>query len=133
MPATATRMEPSTAGRWEGLSPENRMQNRAVRPGGALIAQAGLLLLLAALYLLAAKAGLRLASVAAQVPVIWPASGTALAAVLLLGRRAWPAIWLGAFVANLTSHAGPAASILIACGNTGEALAGAWLLQRIGF
>src|SRR5439155_724425 len=32
--------------------------------------------------------------------VVWPPSGIALAALLVLGTRVWPGIWLGAFLAN---------------------------------
>ena len=91
------------------------------------------LLLVAVAYFLAARAGFRLALLAEQVTVVWPPSGIALAAVLLLGTRVWPALWVGALLANLSAHAGFAASTAIATGNTAEALAGAWLLRRAGF
>ncbi len=46
----------------------------------------------------------RLGRVAAPPPgiatVVWPPSGIALAALLILGNRVWPGIWLGAFLAN---------------------------------
>src|SRR5215470_15082709 len=46
----------------------------------------------------------RLGRLAAPPPgiatVVWPPSGIALAALLLLGNRIWPGIWLGAFLAN---------------------------------
>lgn len=32
--------------------------------------------------------------------VVWPPSGIALAALVILGNRVWPGIWLGAFLAN---------------------------------
>ena len=62
-----------------------------------------LILATAGLYLGAAKLGLTLAFDAQQVTPVWPASGIALAAVVLLGPSIWPAIWLGAFLANATS------------------------------
>ena len=46
----------------------------------------------------------RLGRIAAPPPgiatVVWPPSGIALAALLILGNRVWPGIWLGAFLAN---------------------------------
>src|SRR5262245_37849541 len=84
----------------------------------------------AAVYIACAKLGLKLAFVAEQVTVVWPATGFALAACLLLGYRAWPAIAIGAFIANVTTSTPVVTSIGIAAGNTLEALAGAWLLNR---
>jgi len=86
----------------------------------------------AAVYFAAAKLGLTMAFVAEQVTAVWPPTGIALAAVLLLGTGIWPGIALGAFVANVTSHANVAAAG-IATGNTLEALVGAWLLRQVGF
>src|SRR5262249_26792700 len=77
-----------------------------------------------------AKLGLRLAFVAEQVTVVWPPTGIALCAVLLLGYRIWPAVLAGAFIANVTNHTPFVTSLGIATGNTLEALAGAYLLNR---
>jgi len=94
----------------------------------------GLGLLTAAVYVASAKMGLRLAFVAEQVTVVWPPTGIALSAVLLLGYRIWPAITLGALIVNLTTNTPPVTSLGIATGNTLEALVGAYLLNRvIGF
>src|SRR4051812_18603049 len=89
------------------------------------------ILALAAVYFGAAKLGLALAYVAEQVTVVWPPTGMALAAVLLFGYRVWPGIALGAFLANATTHEPPLVAVGIAAGNTLEALAGAWLLNRV--
>jgi PAS domain S-box-containing protein len=91
---------------------------------------AALAVLTAALYIVGARLGLKLAFVAEQVTVVWPPTGIALCAVLLFGYRIWPAIAVGAFVANITTPTPLAASIGIAMGNTLEALAGAYLLNR---
>ncbi|MBN8532392.1 MAG: MASE1 domain-containing protein [Alphaproteobacteria bacterium] len=90
------------------------------------------ILVLAALYFGAAKLGLALAFQAAQVTTIWPPTGIALAAVLLFGNRVWPAIALGAFLANITTNEPFPVAISIAGGNTLEALAGAWMMRRFG-
>jgi signal transduction histidine kinase/ActR/RegA family two-component response regulator len=89
--------------------------------------------LLVGVYVGAAKIGLSLApDEAKQVTAVWPPAGIALAAVLLLGYRVWPAIALGAFIVNVTT---PNELLSTACGiaagNTLEALAGAWLLRSL--
>jgi PAS domain S-box-containing protein len=91
------------------------------------------LALLTAAYFGAAKVGLTMAVVAEQVTAVWPPTGIALAALLVCGYRTWPAITLGAFLANATANAPPGAAAAIALGNTLEALLGAWLLRRGGF
>lgn len=85
-------------------------------------------LLLTAGYVATAKLGFTMAFSAEQVTVVWPPTGIALAAVLLLGLRIWPAIALGAFLANTTVNEPVETALLIATGNTLEAVAGAWLL-----
>src|SRR5438132_7771286 len=71
-----------------------------------------------------------LASLHASASPVWPPAGIALAALLLLGYRAWPAIFVGAFLVNVTTAGNVATSFAIATGNTLEALAGAWLVNR---
>ncbi|MYM88621.1 response regulator [Rugamonas sp. FT82W] len=97
------------------------------------------LVLLTACYYLTANASLMLAFAHTNATPVWPPSGIAFAAILLLGQGAWPAILLGALAANLstfTTNGLPftaglvTASLLIAAGNTLEALAGAWLMRR---
>ncbi len=88
---------------------------------------------IAALYFAAAKAGLALASLVPQVTLIWPPTGIALAAVVLFGRRTWPAIAVGAFLANVTTAEPPLTAAGIALGNTLEAVLAGWLLERLDF
>jgi PAS domain S-box-containing protein len=87
----------------------------------------------AVVYFAAAELGLSMAFVAEQVTTVWPPTGIALAAVLLVGPRVWPGIALGAFLANVTANEPPWTACAIAAGNTLEALTGAWLLRRVGF
>ncbi|MGH9577502.1 MAG: diguanylate cyclase, partial [Terriglobales bacterium] len=61
---------------------------------------------------------------------VWPPSGIALAALLLLGERAWPGVWLGAALVNHTVNGSLFAALMIGTGNTLEALAGASLIRR---
>ena len=85
---------------------------------------------LCAVYMAAAKLSLRLASVHPSTTPIWPPTGIALAAFLALGTRFWPAIFIGAFVVNVTTHGSAATSLGIATGNTLEGLLGAYLVTR---
>src|SRR5881394_1299746 len=86
--------------------------------------------ILALIYFIAGKLGLMLASLHASASPVWPPAGIALAALLLLGYRAWPAIFVGAFLVNVTTAGNVATSCAIATGNTLEALAGTWLVNR---
>jgi diguanylate cyclase (GGDEF)-like protein len=85
---------------------------------------------LAAVYFVAAKLGLRLAFVHASATAVWPPTGIALAAFLVLGPRLWPAIFAGAFFANITTAGSIATSLGIAAGNTLEGLIGASLVNH---
>lgn len=85
---------------------------------------------LGAVYFLAGKLGLSLASVNPSVTVVWPPTGIALAAFLLLGYRVWPSILVGAFLVNVTTTGSVATSIAIGMGNTLEGLLGAYLVNR---
>src|SRR5262245_51255919 len=86
--------------------------------------------MLAAIYFVCGKLGLMLAFVNISASAVWPPSGVALAAMLVLGYRAWPAIFLGAFLVNITTTGSLATSVGIATGNTLEALIGAVLVNR---
>jgi len=81
-------------------------------------------------YVLAGKVGLSLAFVNASASPVWPPTGIALAAFLTLGYRVWPAIFVGAFVVNVSTAGSAATSLAIAAGNTLEGLLGAYLVDR---
>jgi serine phosphatase RsbU (regulator of sigma subunit)/integral membrane sensor domain MASE1/anti-sigma regulatory factor (Ser/Thr protein kinase) len=86
----------------------------------------------AAAYYGSAKLGLGLAFETTSVTAVWPPTGIALAAVVLCGYRIWPAVALGAVLANGWTGV-PLYTVLgITVGNTLEALAGAYLLRRFG-
>ena len=90
-------------------------------------------LLLAAVYFGAAKLGFNWASAHPNVSPVWPPSGLAIAALLLLGYRAWPGILIGAFLANFLTDIPLVSAAGIAVGNTAEALVAALLLQSMDF
>ena len=92
--------------------------------------RAATLLALMVVYVAAGKLGLSLALVHASASAVWPPTGIALAAFLLLGRSVWPAIFVGAFLVNVTTGGSPATSLGIAVGNTLEGLVGAELVRR---
>src|SRR5436853_271079 len=85
---------------------------------------------LAIIYVIAGKIGLNLASLHASASPVWPPTGIALAALLLFGLRVWPAIFVGAWLVNVTTSGWPLTSLGIACGNTLEAAVGAHLINR---
>jgi signal transduction histidine kinase/CheY-like chemotaxis protein len=88
------------------------------------------LALLAVIYTVAAKLSLHLAFFQPNASPVWPPAGIALAAMLILGYRVWPAIFVGAFLANVTTAGNLITSLCIAGGNSLEALCGAWLINR---
>jgi PAS domain S-box-containing protein len=86
--------------------------------------------LLAAVYFAAAKLSLLVAIPPGYATAIWPPSGIALAALILLGNRLWPGVWLGSFAANLTVEGALLASTVIATGSSLQAFAIATLVRR---
>ncbi len=97
-------------------------------------------LTLAAVYGIAGRLGLLLAIPPGYATALWPASGLALAGVLMGGARVWPGIWLGSFMANIGTafDATDAAALLtsamisagIGVGAVVQALVGAALVHR---
>src|SRR5436309_15702208 len=83
----------------------------------------------AIIYVIAGKIGLNLASLHASASPVWTPEGIALAAILLLGYRAWPAIFVGSFQVNLKTAGNITISIAIARVNTLDDVAGAWLVK----
>jgi len=83
-----------------------------------------------AVYIAAAKLSLRFASIHPSATPVWAPTGIAIATLLALGSRFWPAILAGAFVANFTTAGTALTSLGIATGNTLEALLAAYLVNR---
>jgi len=84
----------------------------------------------AGVYFLAGRLGLSLTFVHASASPVWPPTGLALAAILVLGNWVWPAFFLGAFSFNLMTAGNVPTSLAIGLGNTLEALVGAYLVRR---
>jgi integral membrane sensor domain MASE1 len=108
------------------------------------IAQSGAV---AAVYYLAAQAGLLLGLINSQVTPLWPPTGIALVALLIFGLRTWPGVALGAMAVNLAISTpligdgihlfgntyAPLTSGLITIGNTLAPLAAAMALRKLHF
>ena len=88
------------------------------------------IVILAIVYFIAGKLGLRMAFLNASASPVWPPAGIALAALILLGYRTWPAIFVAAFLVNLTTAGNVGTSLGIAAGNTLEGLCAAFLVNR---
>ena len=117
------------------------MTARPPRPLAALSRRLALLAMMTAAYYLTGRLGLMLSIPPGFATAIWPPSGLALAAVLLLGPGIWPGIALGALLLNL--HPPEAMSLpalggalilpaVIAAGASAQALAGGFLVRRLG-
>ena len=90
------------------------------------------LVVLASVYFAAAKLGIELSVAEGLVTPVWAPTGIAIAALFLGGTRLWPAIALGAFLANATSGADIPVAAVIAVGNTLEAVVGSTLMRWAG-
>lgn len=96
----------------------------------SLLGRSLILCYLVALYVLAGKVGLLLALYHPSATPVWPPTAISLAALLLLGYWVWPAIFIGAFLVNVTTVGTLATSLGIATGNTLEAVVGTVLINR---
>jgi signal transduction histidine kinase len=114
----------------------DRVSTVGVSAAGKRVSVLKVLLQLAAValaYWFAASLSLRLALVHGQVTPIWPPTGIALVAILVFGRRVWPAVFLAALAVNLPIGPTPLGAAFIAAGNTLAPLTAAALLQRAHF
>jgi signal transduction histidine kinase len=107
-----------------------------MRPSGGSVVrdrlrEAAEVVALAAIYVVVARLGLMLHAVDGFATLVWPPTGLSLAALLHFGRRLWPGVALGAFVANVLTGAPMSVALGITFGNTFEALAGAYALAHL--
>lgn len=79
----------------------------------------------------AGELGLAAPFTSGNVSPVWPPAGVALAAMLLVGYRVWPAVALAAFIVNFFSSIPHLTALGIAVGNTAGPMCGAWLLRRL--
>ncbi|MES2931301.1 MAG: ATP-binding protein [Patescibacteria group bacterium] len=85
-------------------------------------------------YLLAAQVFSYLyASIPTAPALVWPASGIALAGLMLGGIGLWPAVFAGALVHNILYGSALVTTLGVAAANALQAVIGAYLLKRFGF
>src|SRR5258707_1893294 len=89
------------------------------------------IVIFAAAYLAVSKLGLMVGAVGGFATLVWPATGMSLIALLEFGSALWPGVALGAFVVNFWAGAPLPVAAGIACGNTLEAVIGAYLVRRM--
>ncbi|ATW52006.1 MASE1 domain-containing protein [Streptomyces peucetius] len=91
------------------------------------------ILAVAALYYGAARVGLLQQLVRDQVTPLWPPTGVAMAALLVMGLRVWPGIAIGAFLANVFLGPSVISVLAITAGNTLAPVCACLMLRRAGF
>jgi signal transduction histidine kinase len=84
-------------------------------------------------YVATAKLGLSFDALAGVATTVWPPTGVAIAAICLGGRRLWPAVFLAALAVNASTGIPLWATLIIAMGNTLEALVAGEILRRRGW
>ena len=91
------------------------------------------ILLVAVAYYVAGRLGLQLSLVKENVTPLWPPTGIALVAFLILGPKIWPGVALGALAVNLPISTSLWAAGATAAGNTLAPFVASKLLGRAGF
>ncbi|MET9736351.1 MASE1 domain-containing protein [Streptomyces sp. NPDC006458] len=69
----------------------------------------------------------------ARITPLWPATGVALASLLIAGVRVWPGIALGSLLVMASLGPLTPAALAIAAGSVAGPLCSWWLLRRLGF
>ena len=114
------------AARAHAEDPRVDVRNMDIRPLHRWSLMGGLIVV----YFLAGKLGLQFAFLHSSATAVWPPTGIALAAVLLFGNRVAPAIFIGALLVNITTSVSIFSALGIAVGNTLEAVAAGFLVNR---
>ncbi len=99
-----------------------------------------IIMALAAMYYITGRLGLLLSVPPGYATAMWPPSGLAFAAILVLGYRYWPGVMLGSFGVNLFTSFDPTnastmllsggIAMVIAHGAALQAIISAWLCRR---
>ena len=76
------------------------------------------------------QGALTFAAVPQNSTAIWPTSGLALAAVMILGPSIWPAVAAGVFTAHVVATHDPLTALTVGIATALEAVAAAALIQR---
>src|SRR5689334_20657064 len=86
---------------------------------------------LAGVYFIAGRFGLRFAILDENVTLVWGATAIALAAMLLGGIRLWPGVAIGAFFVNLTTGIPLSALMIITVGDTLGPVVATYILRNV--
>lgn len=81
-------------------------------------------------YVVVGKIGVRVPTASQNVTAIWLPAGISLAALLLLGKRVWPAIFLASFFLSIMLQGSISISMGLAVGCVLEALVGSYLINK---
>lgn len=92
-----------------------------------------MLLIVGALYFVLARLGVTLAYHGRDASLVWPAIGVAVAAILLVGYRAAPVLFVAALLSILASDTPLLSAAVIAAGNVAGPVLGVALLRRGDF
>jgi signal transduction histidine kinase len=123
------------SGRFRLYGPD-RLSSRLqglLEPRSERVRTAVLMTALFVAYVFSARLGIDLPGAHGVVTPVWAPTGIALVGLVLYGPGLWPAVALGAIVANSTSGASGPEAVLISVGNTLEAIVGSMLLRRVEF
>lgn len=88
------------------------------------------LFVLFVLYLVTARFGLSVEPIGGFATLIWLPTGISLAALLVFGIKLWPAVFMGAFVANFLTGASIPVALAMGCGNALESVVAFLLLRK---
>lgn len=91
----------------------------------------GHIVLVALAYYAGGKLGLAYAVVGGAVSLVWPSSGIALVAVLVMGSEVAPGIAIGSVLANMSVDVPLPVAVAIGLGATAAALTATFLLERV--
>ncbi|HYD93655.1 MAG TPA: ATP-binding protein [Candidatus Paceibacterota bacterium] len=87
----------------------------------------------AILLFIAYVAAMRVSAALFSAPgIIFPASGIALAGLYLEGFALWPVVFIASLVGYVLSGSSPVYMLLLPLAHTLQAIAGAWMLRRLG-
>lgn len=89
------------------------------------------ILALAIIYHLSARLGLMMAYVQPNTSPVWPASGVAIAALLLFGINLWPGVFLGVVGGSVLNNVPVTLALGMGVGNTLEAFVVVYCLSRL--
>lgn len=83
------------------------------------------------LFALAARVGLLMSYISTAASPVWPATGIAIGAIFLFGKRVAPAVLLGTMLANSSVGMSLDGAVALGIGATIEGLVGAWIYRRL--